>query len=491
MAINVDFYSFAKKHNSTAVPSSAPLTFACELKEGCSIVNPVIGIANGAAWNPSAYNYAIIASFSRMYYVTDWAYMGGLWWASLAIDVLATYKTTILNSTLYVARASKTYDGTIADSLYPAKTNMTGSWVSEWSTQAAVKSPWKNTFNSGFYVVGIINNDSDSIGAVSYYAFTPAQFATLKSFLLGDTTWTGILTTNPDIGENLYKSLFNPFQYISSVNWFPLAFDNSWGSSITALKFGWWVLNNLSCYRLTTYQTRLYQAMHVGEHPQAGSRGRYLNGPPYSIYRFIAPPFGEFELDGSLLYDVTYTQQDTTKTALINIDIDIDFISGSGVLTATCNNHGEFFTMLLAQANIAVPIQIAQITTDKWGEIRNTVETGAKAISSALSSDTGGVVANVVTGVFNAIETRIPHMQQQGNNGSLAIYNQDFRIECIYYTMADDALSDKGRPLCKERLLSALYPGYVLAIGSHIEITGTETEIAAVNTALDNGVYLE
>lgn len=491
MAITVDFYSFAKKRNSTALPNSAPVSFSCELKADCSIVEPVIILYNGATWNPSGYNYAEISAFNRFYYVTDWFYSDGRWNAALSIDVLASYRSQIFNNTAYVARASKVFDGTIADNLYPAKTSLIGSWVSEWSTQQTVKSPWVNTFSSGFYVVGIINNDGDSIGAVSYYAFTPSQFATLKTFLLGDTTWTGIMTTNPDIGENLYKSLFNPFQYISSVNWFPMSFNASWGTSISSLKFGWWVINNLFCYRLTTYETTISQAMTIGSHPQSDARGRYLNGPPYSLYRMIAPPFGEFELDGSLLYDATYIQYDTVKATNVSVQITVDFVSGSGVLHVSCNNQGEFFTLLLAQSSIAVPIQIAQITTDKWGEIRNTAETGAKILSSALSADISGVVSNATTGVFNAVETRIPHMQQQGNNGSLSIYNQDFRIECIYYTMVDDALSDKGRPLCKEVVLSTLYPGYALIVGAHVEIAGTETEIASINDMLDRGVYLE
>lgn len=491
MAITVDLYSFAKKHNSTAIPSSAPVSFACELKESCSIINPIIIINNGPTWNPSSYNYAAITAFNRFYYVSDWVYANGKWYADLSVDVLASYKSSILNNTAYVARASKTYDGTIADNLFPAKTSLSGSWVSEWNTVQTPKSPWVNTFSNGFYVVGIVNNDGDSIGAVSYYAFTPSQFATLKTFLLGDTTWTGIMTTNPDIGENLYKSLFNPFQYISSVNWFPIAFNASWGTSISSLKFGWWVINNLFCYRLTSYETVISSTMMIGSHPQSDERGRYLNGPPYSLYRMVAPPFGEFELDGSLLYDAQYTQYDTVKATNISVEITVDFISGSGVLHASCNNGGEFFTLLLAQSAVAVPIQIAQITSDKWGEIRNTAETGAKILSSALSADISGVVSNATTGIFNAIESRIPHMQQQGNNGSLAIYNQDFRIECIYYTMADDALADKGRPLCKEVSLSTLSPGYVLVVGAHVAITGTESEIASINSLLDGGVYLE
>lgn len=202
MAFTVNLYTLAKKKNSTEVPASVAVSFTnCMIKEGCGIVNPTIGIDNGLTWNPSAYNYAGIPSFTRFYYITDWYFDRGRWWANMTVDVLATYKTTILSNTAYVARASKSYDGDIADNLFPAKSTSTG-YSSYWPTQS--RTPWQRDFNSGFYVVGIINNDSSSVGAISYYAFTPSQFASLKSFLLADTTWTGIIETNPDFGDNLY-----------------------------------------------------------------------------------------------------------------------------------------------------------------------------------------------------------------------------------------------------------------------------------------------
>ncbi len=490
MAFTVNLYTLAKKKNSTEVPASVAVSFTnCMIKEGCGIVNPTIGIDNGLTWNPSAYNYAGIPSFTRFYYITDWYFDRGRWWANMAVDVLATYKTTILSNLAYVARASKTFDGSIADNLFPAKATSSG-FSSYWPTQQ--QTPWERSFSSGFYVVGIINNDSSSVGAVSYYAFSPAQFASLKGFLMGDTTWTGILDTNPDFGDNLYKSLFNPFQYISSVLWIPLSWRSAWGTSITTLKFGWWTINNMACNRITQYLYSFAQTLLAGEHPQAAGRGKYLNGAPFSTYRLIAPPFGEFVLDASVILNGVYTQYDTTKATNISIAIQVDFISGLGDMYVSADlGAGEHTTLLHTQTMIGVPIQIAQINNNAWGQIRNAVDTAASMFSSAANGDVGGVISNAATGILNGVELKIPHVQEHGSNGSIGVYQLPFVLNNIFSIMADDALSDKGRPLCQEVPLGTLYPGFVQTVGAHVEIAGTETEIEQINGYLDGGVYLE
>ena len=489
MALIVDLYaSFAKKENSTATPPSVPLSLNCVLKEDCSIHYPVLGIENGSTWNPATYNYAFIGDFHRFYFISDWSYKNGLWWAQLKVDPLGTWKTYIYNSTEYVLRASSVYDNTIADMMFPAKSTSTG-WQSFWPNQS--HTPWQRSFSSGFYVVGIINSDSSSIGAVSYYAFTPAQFSALKSYLLSDVTWTDILSTNPDLGESLYKSLFNPFQYISSVNWFPIAFNPNWGTALISIKFGWWQLDGISCYRLTQYIHSFAEFMYVGEHPQASVRGKYLNGSPYSTYRLIAPPFGEFTLDGAIILNGSYSQSGNTKVTPLDVAIQIDFISGNGDLYITQNIDGNHLILLHSQTVVAVPIQIAQITTDLTGQIQNVVENGISAIGNMLTGNVGGFVGSYASGILNGFEMHIPHMQQFGNNGSIAFYQMPFVIDCIYNIMADDALTDKGRPLCREVQLSTLAPGYVMTAGSHIAIAGSDEEMRAVNDYLDGGVFLE
>ena len=42
MSFAVSLYTFAKKVNSTAIPSTADGTYNCRIKDTCSILNPTI-----------------------------------------------------------------------------------------------------------------------------------------------------------------------------------------------------------------------------------------------------------------------------------------------------------------------------------------------------------------------------------------------------------------------------------------------------------------
>lgn len=495
--MTVNFYSFSKKKNSTAQPVSNPTMYVCTLKERCSVVSPTIGLDLGRLTSPSSFNYAYIPDFSRYYYIKDWYWEQGLWWANLSVDVLATYKTYILQNNCYVARASKKYTGSIIDSLYPSSVMK---YIDQVFWQGGSNNnPWVSGFDSGFYVVGIINNDGDSIGAISYYAFTVQQFSAFKTYLLGDTTWTGILSSNPDLGEALYKSLFNPFQYISTINWFPLSFDTSWGTQTTNLKFGWWLLQNISCYKLNQFRTQITQSLYVREHPQCPDRGRYLNGSIYSSYRLLFLPWGEFTLDGDIIAACMYapiTQQGTVKYARLDFTILIDFISGNGELVITSiHANSETATsyplLLKVQAICCVPIQIAQITNNDIQQDVAITQGVTNGMINAFLKNPVGAIKSIVTGVSDAVEAHLPHMQEKGSNGSLNAFMYKAWIECDFSLVANDAVNDKGRPLCEEVQLSTLSPGYVLTAGAHIEIAGFEEEISSINNYLDGGVYLE
>ena len=485
MSIAVNLYTFAKKVNSTGRPSTSPLVLNCVLKDSCSIIYPVIGIDKGLTWNPAAYNYAYISAFNRYYYVNDWSFAEGLWWAAMGVDALATWRGSILDSEAYIVRASKNADGAIVDSMFPAKSTYDYD-LARWNGSGlGPYTPWTNNFNNGFYVVGVINNDTNSLGAVSYYAFTPAQFASFKGYLLGDVTWTGILTTNPDIGENLFKALFNPFQYISTVLWFPFTFPTEYGTAITSLKFGWWEIQNISCYRINSFYYATSSNLQVSEHPQSATRGVYLNGSPYSDYRLFAPPFGEFELDASFFTTAQYVSGFTS----VPCSIVVDLISGMGSLTVSVGAPSA--RILYVQSQIAISIQIAQLYTENnMGDTMSTVaQSAVSAVKRLFGASEGSQKADI--GIIDALSVGTVHMMQTGSNGSLCQFSTPFFIGCKHYEMADDAVFDKGRPVCKESGLSTYSGEYVQTVGAHIPLSGTETEITAVNDALDGGVFLE
>ena len=112
------FYNIGKKRDSTLQPEQGT-TVQVQLKAPCSITEPIITITTATA---PVFTYAYIPSFHRYYFIREWTYRNAIWEASLTVDVLASFKTLIRGLTCYIDRSASNYDGSIIDTLYPAKT---------------------------------------------------------------------------------------------------------------------------------------------------------------------------------------------------------------------------------------------------------------------------------------------------------------------------------------------------------------------------------
>ena len=102
--MNVRLYTYDKKVNSTAHPStSGGSGYSCTLKDPSSLLNPVILLKIS---NPTSKNYAYIEEFGRFYWIRDWVSDHNMWEAHLQVDSLASWKSQIIASSQYVDRAA-------------------------------------------------------------------------------------------------------------------------------------------------------------------------------------------------------------------------------------------------------------------------------------------------------------------------------------------------------------------------------------------------
>ena len=153
--MQVFLFDINKKVNSTKQPlPSEGQTFSCELKEETSFLTPTLKFApntlTSGLFSPSAYNYAMIPYWQRYYYITDWTYKNGIWEASLSVDVLASFKTEIGETTTYIIRSASQYNGDILDTFYPA-TTVCGTT----KQQFAYDFIYQTSISEGCFVVGI------------------------------------------------------------------------------------------------------------------------------------------------------------------------------------------------------------------------------------------------------------------------------------------------------------------------------------------------
>lgn len=467
MAFNVTLYTFSKRKNSTAKPTVG-LVFSGLMREPCGVIRPSVSFEFAAGANPSAYNYAYIPDFGRYYFINEWTSVGRLWVCSMEVDALASWKTEIENSTQYVLRSSHEFNGNIADAFYPLKAD-----YSLARNDAAIG--YTTRIGSGWYVVGIINSDTSAVGAVSYYVFSPEQFNSFKGVLMSTPTWTSV----EEITDELLKTLFNPFQYISSCKWFPR--KPPVGETVQQLKFGWWELD-VTCEKLSAglqYERRQNEFYDLPKHPQSAVRGDYLNTTPYSEYTLLYAPYGAVELPGWVGLD---------NSAII-LDETIDYLTGIATLVVYASAQAELQEMAAYRtAKIAIDVQIAQLTTNYMPALQ---EIGSAA-GALLERDIKGAVASAASGIVSAI-TAAPSVQTSGGNGGfsdLAIFNTYATIECKFTLAADDSLALHGRPLCAPRRLGDV-PGFIMCAQAHFAAPATTQELDMINAYLDGGIFLE
>lgn len=471
----VTLYNFPKRRNSTMEPNpsnSTSITLSgFEIKEGTSFLNPTLlispNIVPGQQFSPTQWNYASIPYWMRYYFIKDWRWSQGIWEVDLTVDVLASFKGSIGDTDAYVVRSATVYDGSIIDTRYPAKTNMQLTKVPLQSSYYAVAP------SGGSYVVGIINYvHTNKVGAVSYYALTSTQFGNLLRYLFQDSIYHA--SDIEEIGQGLFKSIFDPFQYIVSCMWFPFA-PSAFGSSSSSIKVGYWD-TGVNGIVVTALAESTNITCDIPDHPQI-ARGQYLNREPFTRLTMYLPPFGSIPIDTAFLSIGNY----------LNSEIVVDHITGQATIrvaiSPSSTQTNKYNIMTERTGMIGVPIQISQIMPDYVSTIEEFGSLVADLAFGAGGSILGG-------GILSAVQAQAPKVSSSGANGSFVECILNPQLIAEHYLIADENRSEFGRPLCSIKRLSTL-SGYIQCAEADHAFPCTADEKDKINTFLRNGFFYE
>lgn len=407
MAISATFSKTNKKINSTMLPVAAAddITLSVELKDVTDLFTPSLIISadtfmsGGQIVNPMRYNYCYLPDFERYYFVRSWSWILGRWECSLEVDVMASFKTEIGNTTAFVLRSASKYDPDIIDTKYPTKIEQSGvlqvksdfSNVSIWNTNIKTA-----LITDGFYVISVVNDDSSAVGGVSYYAFPAGTMAELMNKLFSSPTWLNI--TDANLTTDLQKMLFNPMQYITTCMWIPRGFDTSGSTAIHTLPLGWWSLTlSGNFYRLDVSNSAIEVSINqlISYHPQYNAtKRRWVQMSPFTSMALYMPPFGFIPLDTTKLY----------RSKKIVVKVRIDIITGRGTLYVSHTydpgdgieyDGGIIYTTV---SQVGVPVSIAQMAVS-W-DMLNSASTWA--LASGISLATGGL-QDTLTGLKDGL----------------------------------------------------------------------------------------
>lgn len=486
----VYFWNYSKKTNSTGHPSVSGSVdhYDCDLLDLSGILTPTLQL-NGR--NPTIYNYAYIEEFRRFYYVNNWRYNLGLWTCELQVDVLASWEAEIKSSALYVLRSASKWDNSIRDTVYPM---LSGNLYSD----SSLPNPFNTSYGNGYFVVGIVNTDTNTVGAISYYSFTSSQFRSFMYNLMSDIDSYGMF----DISSDLTKLLANPFQYIVSCRWMPL--QPPGGTAVSNVPIGWWNMN-VSASRLgaSSIIDGNLNGLSVPRHPQR-DRGTWLDQEPYSSYYLVFAPFGAFSLppENMLLADE------------LNFHWSVDYITGAAVLEVKSggalvtrvegkigaeialaqmapqvdNMVSALFTKPAAQPENGsgsaswLDVTLSEIGDKMSGARREVIQTPQTKLESAAQT--------ILTGIANAWLSDFCPAQISGQNGGVSAGRFNVALHAWFKLIADETLYEKGRPLCQYTQLYGMN-GFIQCGESDVSIPCTKPELEAIKLHLVNGMFLE
>lgn len=538
MAVSFVLYNFAKVKNSTALPPDTDITIETgEFNAPVSVMAPQ-ALFKFPVVSVPPYNYCYIQEFHRYYFITEWVWSNGLWVAYLTIDVLATYKSQIGAANMFILRSSAEYNPNVADTMYPTLSNRV-------STCSLKPSPFYSSFYSGYYVVGLINSDVNTIGATNYYFMSPTQFRSFMSNMFTSIDYMNI--SSSEISANLQKALINPFQYVASAMWFPFDVtadrDNAAGLQ-SPLPIGWWTVDGSAYYLNHMHHSGEY-TITVPKHPQSSTRGKWVNLAPYSTYSLEFWPWGEIPLDSAKLVDVN----------TLNLSYVIDYLTGVGTLRVTGDTGDGAIAVSVAQ--VGVPIQVAQIAMnfgnltpssgvaalmggaalgvginniteqiqtvvsspkDLWNTLTGGhsgngvwnssgygngmghggggVAGGGGGRGGSGAEPTGGAtitVDKVLSNIGNAINSVLADVSVSGSNGGTACFSLGVRVNAHFTSISDEDNNFAGRPLCEYRKPNDMSDGFLQVLNGDIPIVSdyapSQNETDLVKAFLEGGFF--
>lgn len=460
--MEIKFYYFTKRENSTALPSDTEenkvITVNGEFKGSFDLLRPVVKINT---LSMIRYSYCYIPSLQRYYFIEKWEFIDGMWYVHLKEDVLATWRWRVLDSTQYVSRSAVRSDGDIIDNYYPVKSGT--------ETRYSVYDYFINdTVDKGCFILGVVGQNTEDDTGLCYYSVKSHELSFLMKYLLSNPDYLKI--PESEISKELTKALFNPIQYIKTAIFLP---HNVTGTD-TTIKLGWWD-TGISARRVKTdSKFNLWKVLTIPKHPDI-ARGSYLNASPFTRYTLTFQPFGSFVLDSNVLKNYnTVTVMTTTSV-----------VTGDTILKITCGNFGESsnnYILASAVCNIAVPIAITQLVRNDIGMI--------KSYASVVGDLATLNIGKAFSDVGNAIENSQPKADIRNNTGSFSQVQEQLVLCTEFRHLVDEDNEHLGRPLCKKVKLSSL-SGFTKVMNASVETPSTQEEQAMIESFLNGGFYIE
>lgn len=473
-----------KRENSTFQPNVSSAGFVLDLeniklRQPCSLHTPafVVRVPSTVSYaDLERYNYALLfnaegfnAAPMQYLWIDNVTYNpDGMWTVETHIDVLAQYKTEIMQSALYVLRSATNYSNLLSDSAVPTIADVEATSVNIGT------GIFQYNYNDGTYIIGVMNDDTEGVGIPHYYAMTHAQWSNFCNQMLSTVNWAGISAA--EISSELQKALINPMQYITTAFWLPCPVST--GATINSIPVGFWEIPNSPAARITGAFTTREFTVTLPSHPQSNTLA-YTNYSPYSQYKMVFEPFGTITLPAWLAGGET-----------VRGFVYVDPTSGDAVMRLSTAESviGTYH----AKAGLEMPIGQAVFDIDSFSK-SSAIQAGVAGAVDVIGENLFSVGApeRVFNGVLSNLAASMTSVQSSGTRGSIAAYIDVPRIEAVFKKLsATNYTTLMGRPCCKLLTLGGL-SGFVMCATGDVECGASPSEKGMISRFLTTGFFME
>ncbi len=491
--LNIILYQFAKKLNSTARPNGTAKGVQGQLRESCSILAPEVGFtAFGQTESPRAWNYAYIPDFGRFYFVDNWTWARGMWYANMTVDPLASWRTEIANSSEYIVRAASAYNPNVIDTTYPTVAGCNQALVD-------ITGLFTDQISQGTFIMSVqAGGDQAKFGTNTTLLCTPGAMYNFAQKLLANTDY---LDIDPnEISGNLAKALFNPIQYISYLMWIPVSVRPTDLKPLSSVPLGWWSIDAGAGFFVIDENHDKVTWSHslvIPRHQQADGRHKFLRAAPYSEYKLYMPGFGLLDIEASKLYNMDsltvkivfdlYTGNMTLQ--LMDGDKPFQTLSGCCAVQAQI---GQIASMVSSGSGIvqAVTGGLVAGAQSFFGQAQDITRKIHDWINGASTVGLDQNVTSIANGIQSGAQQATSESVTKGGQGGVAEYGITPYLQCKFWNIVDQAPEHRGYPLCEIRKIGSL-TGFVMCADSDFSAPATSMEISAIRDYLNNGFYFE
>lgn len=469
--MNVKFYTFSKRVNSTARPTGGT-DYTVILKEPSSVISPRLDLIWTGTGSPTAFNYAYIGDFGRYYWVTNWEYQNRKWTATLSVDVLASWKTEIGSSAKYVLRSAADSDPSILDNYYPPTADEEYDMVAE-------PSGWTAMFGAGCYVINVSGyQNSDSGLGVTLYQQTAAQaYDTIKKayddiYSVGGNTTTVTDTTSALewLGETAIRFSTDLSQYINGYMWFPALFQPT--GTPQPIRLG--LVDGGVGIPITTGIMGLNKTLSLPT--SITTLPRWKTCAPYCFYTLEFLPFGTIPIDSIAI----------TEYGGIFLNVYVDAFTGIGTLRVMAGSGANGPLLAVRTAQVGVPVRYGTAKIDLGQSAANLVNGITQTVVGAAEGD----LITAGSGIMSAARALVPDAVTGGQTGNISAISDTIRLWIRRLEPTGEDPTEYGKPLCNLRTINTL-GGYTLCRDGDISAPATQGELDQIAAYLTGGFFYD